>query len=637
MISNIKDYLDDKHAVGALLINGKWGAGKTWTMTKIKKEYSLSPWWKFWRWRKFRFISLFGINNVEQFKDVLKRKYSPTWYSFHKIIGFIGIAALLGIFPGLGTFIGKLLNFSSSDDSAYYELCGLIGSVIVSLIALFLFIGFYFLINRKIKKRKFIKNNIFVFDDLERCELPMATMLGLINEQVEDGIKVIIIANEDEISEEHLTFYKQFKEKVVLLTLNFSAKDNIDNVFVEIIKKYKSKYKDFLETEKEAIIICFKECAKDNIRALINALSMFERVFNILMNLSFHHKERVLINYLKIFFLVSQGNVVTTIYDSLPYGGLLVGYGKMEEEMSGEDDKDSIESQVKGICSDSFFARSIAIWIETGYFDNHKIEMEINRIADEQKPQEQITIPDSEKILSGWRLENLPDEKLFDAYEKALEIAYEGNTNFDGYINLMWADKRLEILNIRGKRIDWTKFDNGLLKYIDSIETKSNFDDTHVIHHGFIESEKLNKYFGEEAKAVYQRIDEYNPMARKNRKEFLEILMSKDTSKIYSASQSKIFDSFDEEMCDEFVEVYKNTQLPIEKQELLNTWRSMSKTIKHFLKISPESLMAFEKLKKAISNMPTIDNSISQKINEEFIADLHKFQSAIDLTIKSEN
>ena len=52
----------------------------------------------------------------------------------------------------------------------------------------------------KLSDFKDIEDGIFIFDDLERCELSITQTLGMLNDLIENnGIKIIIVANQKEI------------------------------------------------------------------------------------------------------------------------------------------------------------------------------------------------------------------------------------------------------------------------------------------------------------------------------------------------------------------------------------------------------------------------------------------------------
>ena len=74
--------------------------------------------------------------------------------------------------------------------------------------------------NKGIKDIRFV----LVFDDFERCSIPVKELLGLINLYLETyDIKTIILGAEDKTDTRE---YKEFKEKVVSKTIKFHQSEN---------------------------------------------------------------------------------------------------------------------------------------------------------------------------------------------------------------------------------------------------------------------------------------------------------------------------------------------------------------------------------------------------------------------------
>ncbi|EKS6394341.1 hypothetical protein NM551_004403, partial [Enterobacter hormaechei] len=68
-----------------------------------------------------------------------------------------------------------------------------------------------------------VEKRILIFDDLERCLIPIQSVLGYINSFVEHkACKVIIIASENDFTSEQKEQYVIIKEKVVGKTLSLT-------------------------------------------------------------------------------------------------------------------------------------------------------------------------------------------------------------------------------------------------------------------------------------------------------------------------------------------------------------------------------------------------------------------------------
>lgn len=67
--SEIKSYIESKENIGALLVTGKWGCGKTYLLKKISDSYKSSE--------KYCiiFCSLFGIDSIQTIEKQSNRNY----------------------------------------------------------------------------------------------------------------------------------------------------------------------------------------------------------------------------------------------------------------------------------------------------------------------------------------------------------------------------------------------------------------------------------------------------------------------------------------------------------------------------------------------------------------------------------
>ena len=94
--------------------------------------------------------------------------------------------------------------------------------------------------------------DLYIFDDLERCEAPINKVLGYINQFVEhDDAKVIIVANEQEIGSAGKTDdgsdedYKRRREKLIGKTLEVQSA--FDDAFSHFASKLDDAGKQFIE------------------------------------------------------------------------------------------------------------------------------------------------------------------------------------------------------------------------------------------------------------------------------------------------------------------------------------------------------------------------------------------------------
>lgn len=188
----LDSYLARKSDQGmAVLIDGHWGAGKTWFVTTFFEE------------RRKR---LSRVRGADQAPDYL-------YASFFGAPDEAAIADqfLSQLYPALNTKLGKVLGTAAFRlGSALFASTSQIDSPVESsdLEAL-----------REWAAHP--RERIVVFDDLERAGMEVERALALINGYVErDGIRVIVVANESSILSGN---YRVWKEKVIGKTLSICA------------------------------------------------------------------------------------------------------------------------------------------------------------------------------------------------------------------------------------------------------------------------------------------------------------------------------------------------------------------------------------------------------------------------------
>jgi hypothetical protein len=161
LLDEIYDYLNDDMADGALFINGSWGVGKSYFINNTFLKDYLG---KHNQSKIVPIISLKGISSTNDIRKVLFRDMHPL------------ITKMTNSHVAKGT--EKLLKKVKIKDILTLDLSG------------------YFYIDETIKK----KINLLIFDDLERCKLPIYDILSSISNLMEEcQSKAIIIGNEREI------------------------------------------------------------------------------------------------------------------------------------------------------------------------------------------------------------------------------------------------------------------------------------------------------------------------------------------------------------------------------------------------------------------------------------------------------
>ena len=251
-----------------ILITGEWGIGKTYAI----KEYFQN--------KKTIYISLFGINTIEDFKNNL---YTSFIFKFEKIAKELINNIILRTNIPLGT---EKANINSS-------------------ISLRIFKDD---INKVLKKQAGNEKLIIIIDDLERksSNLSMEVLLGVIEEfNTIDNIYTIIIANEKEIKKDNELYYS-FKEKVIQKTINIdsysqNAQNNLINNYLERILENKEN-KENKEIYYKYIEEILKRYKIKNLRIIEKAMKFIEFIINKInnKNLTEHEIKNILISSLLI-------------------------------------------------------------------------------------------------------------------------------------------------------------------------------------------------------------------------------------------------------------------------------------------------------------------------------------------------
>ena len=174
-------YIKSSEAVGALLISGPWGSGKTHVIKSYidnnKEIYA------------FGLVSLFGVESVEQFNKRVKDAYLSKLVSVSKTIE-------------KGKKIVDCLSNVVADSPLSSKSVSTVAKGVSNIVA-FDYMSLFDVKNTiKIKTKSGVDEIPFVLviDDFERCSLPIKDKLGVINGYLEvNGIKTIILADEEKI------------------------------------------------------------------------------------------------------------------------------------------------------------------------------------------------------------------------------------------------------------------------------------------------------------------------------------------------------------------------------------------------------------------------------------------------------
>ena len=248
----------------AVMLRGGWGVGKTWYIKQFIRGSE----------ENYLYISLYGITSLKEIDDSF-------FQLLHPFLGSKGMKIAGKIFTGL-------LKASLKIDLADKEELTISSNSLTD-------------INLKDSLNK-IDAKTIIFDDMERCQIPINDILGYLNQLVENnGSRIILISNEEKINKSQT--YHSIKEKVIGRCFDVLSDFNL--AIESFIEEIKSKYlKDILYSRKPVISGVFENAGYQNLRHLRHTLLDFERFYaNLPQKTS--EKEDLLNHILTIFFAVS--------------------------------------------------------------------------------------------------------------------------------------------------------------------------------------------------------------------------------------------------------------------------------------------------------------------------------------------
>lgn len=253
-VAEFLDYYCDLKASPkyAVLVKGPWGSGKSWFVKKYIKSQSGSG-------RRYLYVSLYGLRSADGIEDELFRQIHPLLSS--------SAMRIAGKF--LKGALKTTINFDFDGDGKSD------GSVAASMPK-----------EKLLDKLKVEDGSVLVFDDLERCAMPVTDVLGYINGFVEHSeLKVIVVANESEllkeIDEKRRQSYKHTKEKLIGKT--FEIVPEIDDAFEYFLLELRGNAaRNAVLKNKYILFDVYRESGCGNLRILRNSIFEFERIFDCL-------------------------------------------------------------------------------------------------------------------------------------------------------------------------------------------------------------------------------------------------------------------------------------------------------------------------------------------------------------------
>jgi len=241
----LKDYLTEKTNY-SILLNGKWGSGKTYFLKnnlyeKIKK-LNYTP----------LYVSLNGLSTIEELKK--------------KIIAQLLISK---------DFSEQKKSKNNLIESSVRTIKNLFTNTSIS----------NYIVNSLNPTDLFVLDNIlFCFDDLERIssKLSYVEVFGYINSTFIEPFnhKCLFIGNEEEIIENVGKEYLKIKEKIIGISILFNQP--LNDIINSLLKEYveDKEYFNFLKKYESKLVLIFERTQEKNLRTISLFLNNLSKIFN---------------------------------------------------------------------------------------------------------------------------------------------------------------------------------------------------------------------------------------------------------------------------------------------------------------------------------------------------------------------
>ena len=424
IIKVITDYVCEDRYKQAILIDGEWGSGKTHFVKKklLNKLLDLQQADSQGNPQPVYYVSLYGLESTDQIAEEI---YSAS----------IVLLLQRKLNAGVSDKVTRGISISTKLFSIFLKQHSIDMKDLPTL-----------------NDIRPISRAVVIFDDLERCSVPLDTLLGYINNLVEhNDVKAIIVANEKEIRNEAVLEethskqiekqnpsskksmheisgkassdsselaaksqyiesegYSKVKEKLIGLTLKYSA--NLSEIFEDIVNQYvvANGAKQYLFENAELVLSSFEKHNHKNIRTLIFALLAFERFFEVVCKIHFEPRsyreaqiERLLLYIAEVAITIKTAKRIESWEDSKSQVGWIYRIHTGERV---------------------FGYKFIDNYLDTLYFDKEEVENTLLSVMKEEHQTDVLDAANSglsyRKLRSWWDLE---DEEAIEALAQTLE------------------------------------------------------------------------------------------------------------------------------------------------------------------------------------------------------------------------
>jgi len=285
--SIIERYLNSRNIPYAILLDGKWGTGKTWYIKNaFEKEFD----------KKLIYVSVNGMSSLDEIsQQILYKKL----YLKKKIVTDPKAKLIWGVSKQIGkALIEKYTGYDTDE-----------------------------LKNLNVELKDFATmqdDEVLIIDDVERMKsnISMEDFLGYIstNFTEENSIKVILIADEGELLKklgDKKDEYTRKKEKTIWQTVEYNLK--IERVYDDIIKSFSKNTVQLLKKKKDYFIAIFKQYKVVNLRWILYYFQILNDIIEEEKGFFDKDKRELVLNTILILCLeYKKGKLTSRLDDPIP-------------------------------------------------------------------------------------------------------------------------------------------------------------------------------------------------------------------------------------------------------------------------------------------------------------------------------
>ena len=542
-------YCHECEPVGALLLSGEWGCGKTHLIEHELKD-ALADTSVVLR------ISLFGMTLPEEIHVTVRREWMA---EYCKIKGIDKVTEKIGQgkeWLSKMDFLPEWIRGIAKNDASVFF---------------------------PISKEMDGKEVILVFDDLERCRMSSVDVLGVINDYCENQhYHTIIVANQakikgqreitkitgeiQQVSAESDTrksentkavikvdipvqpdqaelSYAEIREKIIQRTVYYLPDyENIVHAVIATAKFQSAQYREFVISCEGGLLELFAPDRDDlkfensqsddkgqsrptpphNIRSLKCAIKDFYRLYNILQKNDFSELDKWLYSFTSYVIAYKAGIARADDYSTL------------------FSDKD-VRKMYPAFQS-NYTINSVKQWVLNAVWNENAITSEIEIIKKRNNAQS------APEIIKSNRIIDIDDAVIHEGFADFLEIAYNGNLTLDEYVllieNSRWARSYECDFPLP---IDWKKVQAGIGLRI--AEIKKTLPEGQLLFSTIAETRRSD--FTDEEWSTYELISKFvlgnELIFYRNKKLYIDKIRELGLS-AFMFIENKRYDVFDEEM-----------------------------------------------------------------------------------------